>query len=250
MNRIVAALDNSLAAGPVLAVARALAPLLDSEVEAVHLVNGANGVAAHAARAAGLPLRRIRGPRAETLVAAGSSPDVAALVIGARATPAGRRPLGSTALAVATALPKPLVVVPPDAAATATIRRVLVPVEGRMPAGTAPGPVGELARRADVELIALHVYGEPALPLFTDQPQHESEAWAREFVRRYCHWHPGPVRLETRVGRVEDVVPAVADEVDADLVILAWGRELGPGRAPVVRTMLERCRRPVLLVPA
>ena len=29
MNRIVAALDNSLAAGPVLAVARALAPLLD-----------------------------------------------------------------------------------------------------------------------------------------------------------------------------------------------------------------------------
>jgi nucleotide-binding universal stress UspA family protein len=250
MNRIVAALDNSLAAGPVLTVARALAPLLDCAVDALHLTDGGDWIAAQVAQAAGVRLRHIRGPRVGALVEAGQAADVAALVVGARATPAGRRPLGSTALAVATELTKPVVVVPPDATVAATIRRLLVPVEGGLPAGTPPGPVGDLARGADLELIALHVYLEPALPLFTDQPQHETEARAREFVRRYCHWCPGPVRLETRVGRAEDVVPAVADEVDADLVVLAWCRELGPGHAPVVRAVLERCRRPVLLVPA
>jgi hypothetical protein len=98
-------------------------------------------------------------------------------------------------------------------------------------------------------MIALHVFEEEQLPAFTDQPQHEWREWAREFICRYCRWYSGTLRLETRVGRVRDLVPRVAEEVAADLVALGWSQELGPGHAPIVRDVLARCRLPVLLVP-
>ena len=59
----------------------------------------------------------------------------------------------------------------------------------------------------------------------------------------------GTVRLETRVGRIDELVPLVAEECDCDLIALGWSQELSPGRAPVVRGTLERSHRPVLLVP-
>jgi len=246
MTRVLAAIDNSLAASPVLAIARALAPLLDSDVEVLHLVENGDRMATQAALAAGLTLTSRRGPVIKSIIEAGRCADVAVLVVGARGTPAGPRPLGGTALAVATGLPKPIVVVPPDAHITGVIRRVLVPVEGA-PAGTAP--ILDVVEDAELDMIVLHVYEEDSLPAFTDQPQHWQETWAREFVRRYCPWHTGPLRLETRVGRAEDLIPRVAEEVNADIIALGWTLDLGPGRAPTVRGVLDRSRRPVLLVP-
>jgi nucleotide-binding universal stress UspA family protein len=95
----------------------------------------------------------------------------------------------------------------------------------------------------------LHVLDEASLPAFTDQVQHESEAWAREFLARYCPVGLDRIRLELRVGRPEDLVPALAQEVDADLIALGWSRELEGDRAPVVRAALARSGRPVLLLP-
>jgi hypothetical protein len=57
------------------------------------------------------------------------------------------------------------------------------------------------------------------------------------------------VRLETRVGRSDELVPIVAAECGCDLVALGWSQELAPGRAPVVRATVERSHLPVLLVP-
>ncbi len=249
MTRILAALDNSLAASPALALARALAPLLGSEVDAIHVVDDGEDTARQAAQAAGLPLHTVRGPPVKALVHAGMDSDVVAMVIGARATAAGPRPLGSTALAVATSLPKPVVVVPPDASVTGGIRRVLVPIEGERSASLIPRTIIELAESAELDVIALYVLEAGSLPAFTDQPQHERQAWTEEFVRRYCRWRTGSLRLETRVGPPEDLVPMVAEQVDADLIALGWAQELGPGRAPIVRAVLERGHRPVLLVP-
>ncbi len=249
MKRVLATLDNSLAASPVLATARALAPLLDSEVEALHLTRDGARVAREVAEMAGLPLHTRRGPLVEGLVEAGRCDDVVALVIGARGTPAGPRPLGSTALAVATSLPKPVVVVPPDACVSSAIRRVLVPIEGKLSPRVTPHGIIELTRDAKLDMVALHVYQEDSLPAFTDQAQHEPEAWAQEFIRRYCRWRAGNLWLETRVGRAAELVPLVAEEVDADIVALGWALALGPGHAPVVRGVLDRCSRPVLLVP-
>jgi len=113
----------------------------------------------------------------------------------------------------------------------------------------APRAIVELAQGTELDVIVLHVHEEASLPLFTDQPQHEQPAWAREFLRRYCPWGIGAVRLEIRVGRSEELVPLVAEQTDADLIALGWAQQLVPGRAPVVRATLERARTPIMLVP-
>jgi nucleotide-binding universal stress UspA family protein len=249
MKTVLAALDNSLAGKPVLATAQALAALLDTRVEALHVRTNGDRTARNAAEAAGVPLRAVSGPVVKRLVQAGAADDVVALAIGARATPSGRRPLGATAAAVATALLKPVIVVPPDARVPEEFRRVLVPLEASLSASLAPRTILELARKATIEAVALHVYEEHSLPPFTDQPQHEQTAWAREFLARYCPAGLGSVRLETRVGRSAELVPLVADQCGCDLVALGWAQELASGRARVVRGTLERSRLPVLLVP-
>jgi len=249
MKTVLAALDNSLAAKPVLTAARALAPILGARVEAVHVQGDGERTARSAAEAAGVPLRTLAGAVVDRLVDAGSSDDVVAVVVGARGTPGDRRPLGATALAVATTLLKPVVVVPPDSHAQATLRRVLVPLEGTTSTSLAPRSLVEVARSANVDVVVLHVHEADSIPAFTDQPQHEQIAWAREFVARYCPWGIGSVRLETRVGRSDELVPLVAEELGCDLIALGWGQELAPTRAPVIRATLERSRVPVLLVP-
>ncbi len=248
MTKVIAALDNSLAATPVVRAAVALAELLGATTEALHVEEDGHAVAAVAAEAVGLRLRREDGPVAEVLLRAASEPDVAALVVGARATPAGRRPAGGTALAVATSLDKPVLVVPPDGR-VGPLRRALVPIEAGDDPGMAPRAIFEPARGTELEVIALHVIDEERLPAFTDQPQHETAAWAHEFLRRYCPWGIGTVGLETRVGRAEELVPVVADEADVDIVALAWAQELAPHHAPVVEAALARGRVPVMLFP-
>lgn len=246
---VLAALDNSLADKPVLTTALALGDALGATVEPIHVATDGSRVAHGEADAAGLPLTVLRGPVSEALLTQGARADVVALVAGARGTPGARRPLGSTALAIATTLPKPVVIVPPDAAPAATFRRVVVPIEGRVSDALAPRAIIDLARGADLEVVVLHVHEPTDLPAFTDQPQHEQQAWAQEFLRRYCPWGIGSVRLEVRVGRPEDLLPLVAEQTQADLVALGWGQELAEGRAPVVRAVLARGRTPVLLVP-
>jgi nucleotide-binding universal stress UspA family protein len=250
MRKIVAALDNSLAARPLLATARALAAVLDAEVEALHVAVDGGRTAREAAEAAEVPFRVERGPVVERLVAAGEDRDVVALVIGARGTPSAPRPVGSTAAAVATALGKPVVVVPPEALPAEAVRRVLVPLEGSVSGSLAPASIFELAHDARLEVVALHIHEAESLPAFTDQPQHEHEAWTREFLARYCPHGLGQVELVRRVGRAADLVPQVAEEHGCDLIALGWSQELAAGRAPVVRGALECSRVPVLLVPS
>jgi nucleotide-binding universal stress UspA family protein len=249
MRKVIAALDNSLAATPVLATALALGRMLGAAVEPVHVQTNDDRVARGAAEAAGLTLRTLRGSVVDRLSEVGEREDTAALVLGARGTPLGRRPLGSTALAVAGSLPKPIVIVPPEAKCEPVFRRALVPMEAAVSPALTPRAIVELAEGAELDVVVLHVHEEDSLPLFTDQPQHEQAAWAREFLRRYCPWGISVVRLEVRVGRSEELVPLVAEQTEADLIALGWSQQLEPGRAPVVRGTLERARTPVMLVP-
>jgi nucleotide-binding universal stress UspA family protein len=249
MKTVLAAIDSSLAAHPVMATARALGHVLGAEVGAVHVVAADDGTARAVAESAEVALRVVSGPVVERLVEAGREDDVIAVVIGARGTPSGRRPLGSTAFAVATSLLKPVVVVPPDARVGHEFRRILVPLEGTTSTSLAPRSLVEVARGAKLEVIALHVHEEEEIPAFTDQPQHEHEAWAREFLARYCPWGIGAVSLERRVGRTDELVPQVAEQAHCDLIALGWAQALAPGRAPVIRATLERSRVPVMLVP-
>ena len=240
---------SSLAGKALLAAARTLAGLLDAEVQAVHVQTDGDRTARSTAEAAGIPFQAMRGPVVERLVEAGAASDIVALAIGARGAPSARRPLGGTASAVASALPKPVMIVPPDADPPAAFRRILVPIEGLVSHSLTPRWLFEPAREAGIDVLALHIHDAESIPSFTDQPQHEQPAWAAEFVRRFCRWGIEEVRLEIRVGRIGELVPVVATESDCDLIALGWSQELASARAAVVRETLERAPLPILLVP-
>jgi len=249
MKKVIAALDNSLAAGTVLATAASLARLFGVGVEAVHVREDGDRLARSEAEAAGLALRALDGPTVQALVAAGQDEDVLALVVGSRRLPLTGRPVGTTALEVIRSVLKPVAVVPPDAARPGALERVLVPLEGTISTSIAPKAIIELAQDAHLDVVALHVHDFESLPAFTDQLQHQAEAWGKEFLARYCPWGLDKVTLELRVGRRAEQILAVAEEVHADVIALGWSQELAAGRAPVVREVLERGRIPALLVP-
>src|SRR4029450_10743511 len=170
MKTVLAALDSSLAGNPVLISARSLAHMLGARVRAVHVTAGDDRTARNVAEAAGVALRVVSGPVVERLTEEGRDDDVTAVVIGARGTPRGRRPLGSTALAVATSLLKPVVVVPPDARLAPEFHRILVPLEGTTSTSLAPRSLFKVAHGAQLDAIALHVHAERDIRAFTDQP--------------------------------------------------------------------------------
>jgi nucleotide-binding universal stress UspA family protein len=98
-------------------------------------------------------------------------------------------------------------------------------------------------------MIALHVITPDQLPMFGDQPVHETEAWTEEFGRRVLLSEERDVKLEIRVGDAPQTVRKVAKELGADLVVLAWHRNLGQGHGQLVRSMLSESEIPVLLYP-
>jgi nucleotide-binding universal stress UspA family protein len=249
MTRVIAAVDNSAAAGTVLATGAGVARLFGATVEALHVGENDDRIARAEAAAVGLPLRRVAGPTVPALADAAAADDVVVLVVGARRLPLGDRPIGTTAFEVITSLQKPVVVVPPDAVPPKALQCVLVPLEGTTSTSLAPMGVVELARDARLEIVVVHVHDANTLPSFTDQPQHEARAWAEEFLARYCPTGIGRVSFERRVGRREEQILVSAKETEADLIALGWSQELASGRAPVVREVLERGRVPVLLLP-
>jgi nucleotide-binding universal stress UspA family protein len=245
---VLAALDDSATAGPVIAVAHELGRILDARVQGVHVLTGP-GPVPERLTGARIPLWTVRGDVVDRIVAAGSREDVVAVTIGARCRRADGPPLGSTAVGVATALAKPVVVVPPHADPDAKLRRALIPLEGTVTTSLALRPIIELAPDAGLEMVVLHVLRPEAVPPFSDQPQHEHVAWAREFLHRYCRWGIGVVRMLTRVGHTAELVPMVARDTSSDLVVLGWSGKLAGGRAPVVRAVLEQVPVPVVLIP-
>jgi nucleotide-binding universal stress UspA family protein len=248
MTKILAAIDNSAAARPVLAMAVALAELLAVDVEALHIREDGDRNARAAARAAGVPLRSATKPVIRALVEAGRSAQVVGVVLGARGVETGRRPAGHVALELAVSLSKPLVVVPPSAPVPIELHRILVPLNGRRTTSVALAETLMLAARQELELVVLHVHDQTSIPFFSDQPHHEVESWAQEFLRRHC-LYPERVQLEVRIGIPGENVLKVAAETSADLIALGWSQDLSPGHAAVVREVLERSGIPVLLVP-
>jgi nucleotide-binding universal stress UspA family protein len=247
---VIAAIDNSAAARPVLAAAARLADVVHAGLEAVHVREDGSVTAQAAARQAGARLRELQDPTVEALIRAAEAADVAALVLGARGTPVGRRPTGHVALELITGLSKPLLVVPPHARIPASFRRALVPLDGTRATAVALRKTIELACGAGLEVVLLHVHDADSLPLFGDQPQHEVEAWGAEFATRHFPGTGSSIRVEVRVGPPSFHVLRVAEEAGADLLVLGWSQDLSAGRAVVVREALAGSGVPVLLVPA
>jgi nucleotide-binding universal stress UspA family protein len=242
---ILAAVDDSAAAGPVLATAVALGPTLGATARALQ-VSDVPGLTAQAAAAQlGVALDVVAGDPIEQIVAAAAVDGVVAVVVGTRDRPGGRRPAGHLALAIADRIDKPVVMVPPDASPPQRIRRVLVAMEGRPGRGLRRAI--DVASDAGVELVIVHVDEVGSIPSFSDQVQHEVDAYSREFLLRYCGG-AHVARLESRVGvPAEEILAAAVDEAPG-LLAMGWPPSSEPGRGEVVREVLDRSPVPVLLV--
>jgi nucleotide-binding universal stress UspA family protein len=249
VTRVLAAIDGSAAARPVLSAAVAFGDLVGSDVEAMHVEEPgrATATATAAADAAATHLMLVAGRPLERIVEEAGRPDVVAVVLGARATPGGARPAGHVATRAATSIRKPVVIVPPDCEVPVRFRRILVPLEAVMATASAAEATVLEAGIGRAEVVVVHILSEQALPPFTDQPQHEVKAWVDEFRRRYCD-HP-QLRLEVRTGVPRQRVLTLAEEIEADAIMLAWSQRLVAERAVLVRSVLEHSRIPVILVP-
>ena len=249
MNVVLAAIDNSAAARPVLSTAQAVARLTDADALAIHVREDGMATARAAAEAARIELGVAEPPVGEALAAAAARPEVIAMVVGARATPGGRTPAGHTAVEIITAAEKPLVVVPPVPRAPELIQRILVALDGTSASATALRRTMELAHRGELDVVVLHVHEEATLPAFEEQGHHEHEAWTHEFIERWCPGAAELTRLDVRVGPPGPRLLQAIRDVRADLVALAWSQSLAPGRAAVVREALSSSPVPVLLIP-
>jgi nucleotide-binding universal stress UspA family protein len=252
MNVLLAAIDDSAAARPVLEVAKRLARYVGADVVAVHVREDESGATARAiAEAQEVPLLVRHGGVADVvreIGAAGHELHAIAIVAGARRVPAGAQPAGHVALGVMQELATSVVIVPPEAV-DGPIRRVLVCVEGDGESEALVALVDRLDEVPGPEVVALHVFEPEDLPLFGDEPLYETEAWAEEFLRRVARAPVERVRLEIRVGNVLEVVPDSVRELDADLVVMGWHCTLHEGHGRVVRRMIEVATVPVLLLP-
>jgi hypothetical protein len=253
MNVVLAAIDDSAAAGPVLAAAKRIAPFVGADVVAVHVREDGSGSTARAvADAAEVPLLVRDGANVDVVAelrTARHELHALAVVAGARRVPAGARPAGHVVLRLLEELTASVLVVPPDAV-DRPIGRVLVCVEGDGENDALVALVEQLGEEPGPEVVALHVLPPDALPRFGDEPVLETEAWTEEFLRRAASAPADRVRLEVRVGSVADVVPSSLRELDPDLVVMAWHCALGEGRAKIVRRVLEESSVPLLLLPA
>jgi hypothetical protein len=71
--------------------------------------------------------------------------------------------------------------------------------------------------------------------------------WSKEFLAR--NLEAAGARLELRSGWPSDRILEVVAAERADLIVLAWRRQLAPERAAVVREVLTRSPVPTILLP-
>jgi hypothetical protein len=245
---VIAAIDNSLAAQPVLAAAKLISSLLDALPLAVHVSEGPAETAEAVASAEDVVLTTIahRAP-VEAVCEALAAPQVVMGVLGSRSARAGPTPTGHTALAVLERVAKPVLIVSPTArvAQNATTLRVGVALENGE--DYVPGPVLRTLLDHGVELVVVHVFDTAHPPAFWEQSQHVYEAWAHEFSLR--HFPNGRAAVLLRGGRAGDEILKFAEAEGVQLLILHWARCLAGGHARTVREILSYAEVPVLLLP-
>jgi nucleotide-binding universal stress UspA family protein len=248
VGRVLAAIDATPAGRAVLGVAPRIGALFDADVDAVHVLENGGGAARAMAEEARIPLRCREGSVEEVLTLEGAAPDVEAIVIGTRGAQFGRRPAGHVALHLSGALPRPLVLVPPESATDYRLARILVPLDGSVGASESVRGLLAAASERNLDVEVLHVRDEAHLPAYEDHPRYEIQAWADEFVARHCP-PESQVRLQVRVGVPAEEILRVAGESRVDLVVLGWSQDLTGDRGPVVREVLKRSVVPIVLLP-
>jgi nucleotide-binding universal stress UspA family protein len=247
MSTVLAAIDNSAAARPVVAIARWLGEQLEAEVAAVHVGMGTTDTATLEVTAEGLTIDLRDGDIVDSLVAAFADPDVIVGVVGTRGAAGGPRLAGHTALAMARRAAKALVVVPPDYVLDPDqrARRVLVPMDGVKAHTDAVRDVTGALHRAGLEIVGLHVFDTTTVPRFLDQAHYDLPILSDEMAADLGEGS----RVELRAGAPALRVLQVAEDEDVDLIAMSWDGEISTGHAETVQQVLATSTVPVLLLP-
>lgn len=174
---------------------------------------------------------------------------------------------GSVAERVLTHSPSPLLLVRPGGKRVTHVKTIVVPTDGSAGAAVALGTALGLARASDARLVLVEaiepipvwVYGADSgmgvAPSYVDPAWDEealsaADAYVQGLVSRL---QAAGVQAEGRTvtGGAVTAIEAVADEADADLVIMSTHAYTGPVRTLLGSTadaLVRTAKRPVLLV--
>jgi nucleotide-binding universal stress UspA family protein len=171
--------------------------------------------------------------------------------------------LGRVAEAVLLGAPCPVVMVRPDRARRPwPLNTVLLPHDGTPTTSGAISPAADLARRADAELLVLHVaaqgVGRPTepgtltAPRYVDQSQHEWSDWSQEFLARLTALGQCPQALRLRVvlgaGEPGAEIVHALERRECSLVVMGWHGQLEGEHGSTLKAVIGMARCPVLVV--
>ena len=180
-------------------------------------------------------LHILDGPVESTLLRGLDAADVEVAVLGTRSSQEDPH-LGHIAAGILRSLNKSMVFVPPDAVLPGAIRRLVAPLEGTE---TTSRPVRNLLKRIvpkDIELVVVHVFTDETLPAMLDRPYRDLEFLGQKFLAHHC---PPATDIRLRQGPVAASINEITAEGGCDLVVLSWSQDFSPGRAQVIREVLE-----------
>jgi nucleotide-binding universal stress UspA family protein len=246
MTTVIAAIDDSLAARPVLTMATALAEILGADVRAMHVSDDDGLTARTSAETLGIEYCQCTGDPLEQICAAAAADDVVGVVVGARSKRATGH-VGHLARQIADAIVKPVVVVPPEAVPAERLHNVVIAMEGSPHKARSLKSAVDVAAGADLDITVVHVDDETSIPSFSDQVAHDTEAYADEFLERYLHGAKS-AHLEMRIGVPADEIIDLTDATEADLLAIGWPQSASGDRGLVAHAVLDRCHIPVLLI--
>ncbi|HEX5534680.1 MAG TPA: universal stress protein [Actinomycetales bacterium] len=252
--RVLAAVDDSICAAPVLRAAGLIGGALGLPTTALY-VSEPDDHAVHvraSAAEAGMPLRLVDGDPVDRIAEAFARAGTIG-VLGARARQDDPRPAGGVAASVITAVTTPVVVVGPRTTAPRhrVLSRLVVPLDGTTETPDSVAPLVRLFVGAGLDVVLCHVFDRTTTPSFWDQPQHESRSWAEEFRTRWEGDSGGDSGAGVRCssGEAADEILSAVDAEDGDLLMVAWARDVSGDRAAVVKALLAESRVPIVLVP-
>jgi nucleotide-binding universal stress UspA family protein len=216
-------------------------------VDAVHVREPDQAPPESTAEAAGEPLRLLDGAVVETLAALATAADAVVLVVGSTGRPDEPAVLGHVAVELLHRCDTPILVVPPRARVADRIRRVLIAMKGTYGNALTLTRAVDLAAGAAIELVVVHVDSASTIPSFSDQPQHEADAYAAEFLARYVPGAPS-AQLELRIGVPAEEILRVTEETRPDAIAIGHRQASPLAGSDVTRHIIERIDVPVFVV--
>lgn len=274
MTAVMIPLDGSASATAAIPVAQRLGSLLNGTVVLLYVGDdvGSGGPSPESLvqqlslspdDVLGLVIERRPGPAAAEVIVREAAEWNAAMIVmcSQTRTDIQSRTFGHVAQAVVRSAPCPVVLVPPTRGREPWhLRQLLLPHDGTPTSAATIAPAADLALAAGAEMLVLHVPSlaheeeadEPGtlrIPRYVDQPQHEWQAWEREFVDRLCAL--GQVRAGTKVrfvmGEGEVGAAIVRGAAHSDLIVLGWRGVLEPGRAMTMQSVIRDAACPVIM---